>query len=146
MATAKTGDTVRVHYTGKLSDGTVFDSSEGREAFEVQLGSGRVIPGFEESIQGMSIGEMKTVTLAVEKAYGERREDLMVTVSRTDVPTDVELELGLALQLHQSDGDTLLVRVAELRESEVVLDANHPLAGKELTFDLELVEIVGETT
>lgn len=141
MASARPGDTVRVHYTGKLGDETVFDSSAGRDPLEFTIGEGRVIPGFETAVEGMAVGEERTVTIPVEQAYGERRDEMVATVGRDQFPPSIEPEVGLQLQMNQN-GQPIPVRVTEVSEESVTLDANHPLAGQDLTFDVELVEIV----
>jgi peptidylprolyl isomerase len=140
MQSAKSGDTVRVHYTGKLDDGSVFDSSEGRDPLEFQLGGGQVIPGFEQAVEGMSPGDERSVTIAADEAYGPRRDELVLVVPRTELPAEMQPELGQQLQLSQ-DGQSFIVTVADVNESEIILDANHPLAGEELTFELQLVDI-----
>jgi len=139
---AKLGDTVRVHYTGKLEDGTVFDSSLDRDPVEFTLGAGQVIPGFEQAVVGMSPGESKTVEVPADQAYGPYREELVQEIDRELVPEDLKLEVGQQLALRLSPGRSIRVTVTKLTESKVTLDANHPLAGKDLTFDLQLVEIV----
>ncbi|MCC6346716.1 MAG: FKBP-type peptidyl-prolyl cis-trans isomerase, partial [Nitrospirales bacterium] len=120
-------------------DGTVFDSSEGREPLEFTLGEGHLIRGFENAVAGMSVGEKKTVTIPAGEAYGPRRDDLVVHVERSQVPRDIDLEVGMGLQIKQNGG-ALQVIVAELDENGVTLDANHPLSGQDLTFEIELVE------
>lgn len=142
MTEAKLGDTVRVHYTGKLEDGTVFDSSLDRDPVEFTLGAGQVIPGFEQAVVGMSPGESKTVEVPADQAYGPYREELVQEIDRELVPEDLKLEVGQQLALRLSPGRSIRVTVTKLTESKVTLDANHPLAGKDLTFDLQLVEIV----
>jgi FKBP-type peptidyl-prolyl cis-trans isomerase 2 len=141
MAEAKNGDKVKVHYTGKLEDGTVFDSSVEREPLEFTLGQGEVIPGFEEAVVGMQPDESKTTTLPPEKGYGDHNPQMVVTVERERLPDNLEPQVGQALQMRQGDGQTLMVTVADLSESTITLDANHPLAGRNLTFDIQLVEI-----
>jgi FKBP-type peptidyl-prolyl cis-trans isomerase 2 len=142
MAQAKKGDTVRVHYTGKLEDGTVFDTSRSRHPLQFTLGNGQVIAGFENAITGMNIGESKTTVIPVEQAYGPRRDDMIVTVKRDQLPPDLDAKVGQRLELTQTDDQTILVTVTDITESSMTLDANHPLAGKTLTFDIELVGIV----
>ncbi|NOZ56058.1 MAG: peptidylprolyl isomerase [Calditrichaeota bacterium] len=142
MAQAKQGDTVKVHYTGKLEDGTVFDTSADREPIEFTLGDGQIITGFENAVLGMEEGEKKTAKVPSDEAYGPHREDMMLRVGRDQFPPDLKPEVGQQLQMTQSNGQTLIVQVAEVDESTVLLDANHPLAGKDLIFDIELVEIV----
>lgn len=140
MEEAKSGDTVRIHYKGTLGDGTVFDSSQGREPLEFTLGTGQVIPGFEQAVQGMTPGDKKAVTIPSEEAYGPRRDEQVMTVNRGDFPPHIEPEVGQQLQLQQGD-QSVVVRVTEVSDSQVKLDANHPLAGEDLTFELELVEV-----
>jgi peptidylprolyl isomerase len=140
MAAAAPGDTVHIHYTGRLEDGTVFDSSEGRDPLEFVVGSGQVIRGFDEAVTGMSVGEEKTVTIAAPDAYGDHREDLLIPVGRSDLPEGLEPEVGQHLQMSTPDGQTFQVSVVEANDAKVVLDANHPLAGKDLTFDIQLVQ------
>lgn len=141
MAQAQKGDTVNVQYTGKLDDGTVFDTSENREPLRFEIGGGQIIPDFEEAVVGMAPGERKTIQIPAEKAYGPHRDDMVVSVPRDQVPGDIELEVGEHLQVSQPDGGTAIVTVADVSEEAVILDANHPLAGEDLTFDIELVEI-----
>ena len=138
---ARRGDTVHVHYKGSLDDGTVFDSSEGGEPISFTLGSGEVIPGFETAIEGMSKGEKKTERIEAGNAYGERRDELVFTVPRDQMPEDSEVEVGDVLRIGFPDGSSATVQVAKIENDSVELDANHPLAGKALTFDLELVSI-----
>lgn len=141
MAQAKEGDKVRIHYTGRLDDGTVFDTSENRDPLEFKVGEGRVIPGFEEAVVGMDEGEEKTAKIPAEQAYGPRRNDLLIAVEREALPEDVDPEVGQQLQMRANDGQTVPVRVADVDEEKVVLDANHPLAGRDLTFDIHLVAV-----
>lgn len=141
MSRAKVGDTVRVHYTGRLSDGTVFDTSLQRDPLEFTIGAGQLIPGFEQAVVGMEAGESRTAEIPVEQAYGEHREDMVVTVERERFPDHIEPEVGLQLQLQQPGGMPLLVTVTEVADADITLDANHPLAGQDLTFDIELVGI-----
>jgi len=142
MTQAKSGDTVRIHYTGKLTDGTQFDSSEGRDPLEFALGAGSIIPGLEAAIIGMATGDRNTVTIAAEDAYGPHHAEAVQTVERSQIPDHVELSVGGQLQAQAPSGQQLLLTVIELTEETVTLDANHPLAGKDLVFDVELVEIV----
>lgn len=137
---AKRGDTVRIHYTGTLRDGQVFDSSEGRTPLEFTLGSGQVIPGFDDAVTGMHVGEKKTVTIAAEDAYGPRREQLQMRVDPSQFPPGVAPAVGQQFQV-EDDGRAMVVTVAEVSDEGILLDANHPLAGEDLTFALELVEI-----
>lgn len=142
MTQAKSGDTVKIHYTGKLDDGTVFDSSVNREPLEFTLSSGQVIPGFDNAVLGMSPGESKTEKIPMTEAYGPYREEMVVAVNKEQLPADLEPEVGQQLQVRQPDGQMIPVYVTEVNDSTVTLDANHPLAGYDLTFDIELVEIV----
>ncbi len=141
MAQAKKGDKVQVHYTGKLDDGTVFDSSQGRDPLEFQLGTGSVIPGFEEAVVGMQEGENKTAHIPADQAYGEYHDEMLLTVPRDQFPPDVEPQVGQELQLREQDGQTFVVQVKDVSGDEVTLDANHPLAGEDLTFDIQLVRV-----
>jgi peptidylprolyl isomerase len=142
MTTAQQGDTVRVHYTGTLTDQTVFDTSHGREPLEFTIGTGQLIPGFEEAIVGMEVGDTKTVHIPAEQAYGQHHTELVATVDRTQLPTELVLEVGQHYQFQQPDGQAVIVAVTDLSPSQVTFDANHPLAGQDLTFELELVDIV----
>jgi peptidylprolyl isomerase len=142
MNDVKPGDTVRIHYTGTLSDGTTFDSSQGREPLQFTVGSGQIIPGLDRAIPGMNVGETKTVTVPAAEAYGDRNPDGVQSVPRAQVPDHIPLDPGTQLQVQTGDGRTLPVTVTEVTTEVVVLDANHPLAGKDLTFEVELVEIV----
>ena len=139
---AKSGDTVAVHYTGTLADGTVFDSSREREPIQLVLGQGRVIPGFEKALMGMTTGETKTTTIPATEAYGEHRPDMVVEFGRDKVPPDSNASVGQQYQVQTSAGQTLVARVVKTSDDAITLDANHPLAGKELTFEIELVDVV----
>lgn len=141
MAQAKTGDTVKVHYTGKLKDGEVFDSSEGSDPLEFKIGDGQIIAGFEEEVVGMAEGESKTINIEAEKGYGEHHDELVVEVGRDQFPPEITPEVGQQLQVKQQDGQTIPVRVTDTSKTSVTLDANHPLAGKDLTFDIEVVKL-----
>lgn len=141
MAKAKKGDNVKVHYTGKLDDGTVFDSSVNREPLEFTMGGGQIIPGFEEAVTDMEPGDSKTTTIPADMAYGPHREEMVLVVNRAELPAELDLDVGQQLQSRQPDGQTMLFTVTELSDSSVTLDANHPLAGMDLTFDIQLVEI-----
>lgn len=141
MSTAQNGNHVKVHYTGKLTDGTVFDSSEGREPLAFTLGEGSMIPGFEKGVLGMAEGDKKSVTLPPAEAYGERRDDLLIKVPIDQVPADITPEVGMQLAVNQPDGRQVPVVIADVSDSELTLDANHHLAGKELVFEIELVEV-----
>ncbi|HEX3559461.1 MAG TPA: peptidylprolyl isomerase [Pyrinomonadaceae bacterium] len=138
--TAKDGDRVRVHYTGKLEDGQVFDSSRDGEPLEFTVGAGEVIPGFDEAVRGMSIGETKTVEIEPENAYGPRRESLVATIERARAQFPVEPQVGMRLALPLQDGNQLEVVVTEITDEQVTIDGNHPLAGEKLIFDVELIE------
>ncbi len=137
------GDTVRIHYTGRLDDGTEFDSSEGREPIEFTLGAGQVIPGFEKAILGMEPGETKTFTIPSDEAYGPYRPELVHRVPRGQIPPQVQVYPGARLEARDQGGNRIALTVLEVSEEEVVMDANHPLAGKDLTFEVRLVEVVG---
>ncbi len=141
MTQVKTGDTVKVHYTGKLEDGTVFDSSVEKDPIEFTLGRQQLIPGFEQAVLGMEPGNSKTVTIPSDEAYGPHREDRVMEVARAEIPPEIDLQVGLRLQMQQPDGQTLILTVTEVQEDRVKLDANHELAGKDLVFDIELVSI-----
>jgi len=141
MTQAKAGDTVAIHYTGTLADGSQFDSSEGRDPLRFTLGSGQIIAGLDAAITGMSQGEKKSVTIAAAEAYGDHRPEAIQAVPRAQIPAEIPLEVGGGLQVQTPDGQTIPVTVTSVTDEEVTLDANHPLAGKDLTFALELVEI-----
>jgi peptidylprolyl isomerase len=140
MQEAKAGDTVRVHYTGTLEDGSVFDSSTGREPLEFTLGSGQVIAGFDDAVSGMRPGDERTVTIPAADAYGAWRDELVIEVERARLPADLSPEIGQQLQLSQ-EGRSFMVRVTDVTAESIRLDANHPLAGEDLTFQLQLVDI-----
>lgn len=142
MAKAKHGDTVQTHYTGRLDNGTVFDSSAGREPLQFTIGNGQIIPGFEQAVIGMNPGDSKTVTIPADQAYGPYRDDMIIVAKRADIPADINPNVGDKLEMHQPNGAVFLVIVTDISDTSVTLDANHPLAGKDLTFDLELVGIV----
>ena len=142
MVQAKNGDIVKVHYTGKLDDGTIFGSSIGQDSLQFTIGSNQVIPGFEEAIVGMNIGDTKTVKLSADDAYGPHREALMLEVARDEFPADFHLLVGQDLQFQREDGAVISLRVVEITDSNVTLDANHPLAGRDLTFDIQLEEVL----
>ena len=141
MTEAKAGDTVRIHYTGTLNDGSTFDSSEGRQPLEFTVGSGEIIAGLDAALPGMAVGETKTVDVAAEDAYGMPDPAARQAVPRADIPAEIPLDLGTRLQVQTPQGQVMPVTVVEVTESEVVLDANHPLAGRDLTFAIELVAI-----
>lgn len=142
MPKVKDGDTVKVHYTGKLGDGSVFDTSREREEpLEFTLGEGQLIPGFEKAVVGMDVGDSTSVDIPTDEAYGERRDDLEIEVPKAELPDNVEPEVGMQLQMQQQEnGKAIPVQITEVTDEKVKLDANHPLAGKDLTFDIELVE------
>lgn len=140
--TAKSGDTVKVHYTGTLDDGTQFDSSAGREPLQFQLGGGQIIPGFEEAVMGLSPGDSVTKTIPADQAYGPHREEMVLIVDKSSFPENINPTPGQQLEVRQSDNHTVDVVVTEVTDESVTLDANHPLAGQDLTFEIELVEIV----
>ncbi len=142
MPEAKEGDTVRIHYTGKFDDGTVFDTSGENEPLEFVIGDGQVIPGVEEAVIGMNPEENKTTTIPPEKAYGQYHEDMVIEVEKNKFPEHIQPEPGLELELKQEDGNSMFVIVTNVSDEEVTLDANHPLAGKDLTFEIQLMEIV----
>jgi peptidylprolyl isomerase len=141
MTQVKTGDTVRIHYTGTLNDGTTFDSSAGREPLEFTVGSGQIISGLDVALPGMAVGEQKSVTVIAAEAYGEVNADARQDIPRDQIPDDIPLEVGARLQMSRPDGGAIQVVVAAVDAETVTLDANHPLAGKDLTFDIELVSI-----
>lgn len=143
MAQVKNGDTVKVHYHGKLTDGTTFDSSDGREPLEFEVGSGAVIAGFDSGVTGMQVGEKKTINIPVDEAYGQKQEELLMEFPMDRFPADMKPEEGMQLNMNNGAGQNFPVVIKEVREDTVVLDANHPLAGEDLIFDLELVEIMG---
>ena len=140
-AQAKNGDIVQVDYTGTLENGTVFDTSVGREPLNFTLGEGKMIPKFEEAVLGMKIGESKTFTIPADDAYGPYRDDLILVVNREDLPTDLDPEVGQQLQMTQPDGGTSVGTVTNATDTTITVDFNHPLAGEDLTFEIELVSI-----
>ncbi|WAL62294.1 FKBP-type peptidyl-prolyl cis-trans isomerase [Thermocoleostomius sinensis] len=141
MAQAKMGDTVSVHYTGKLEDGTVFDSSEGRDPLQFSIGSGQLIPGFEQAVIGMAPGESKTAQIPADEAYGSYHPEMVLVVERQQIPSEVPVSIGLQLQIQQQGGASIPVMITDVSDSQVTLDANHPLAGEDLTFEIQLMEI-----
>lgn len=141
MAQAKIGDTVQVHYTGKLEDGTIFDSSIDHDPLEFTLGQGQIIPGFEQAVVGMAPGDAKTQVIPSTQAYGPYREDMVVEISRSQMPPELEPEVGQQLEVAQGPGQIIPVVVTQVSEATVTLDANHPLAGENLVFDIQLVAI-----
>ena len=141
MTQAKQGDTVRIHYTGTLTDGTQFDSSAGRAPLEFTLGEGRIIPGLEREIAGMTVGDTKTVTVPAADAYGPHHAEGVHEVEREQLPEDIDITVGVELQATGEGGQVVRLRVTAMEEGRVTLDANHPLAGHDLVFEVELVEI-----
>jgi len=140
MTEVKKGDNVKVHYTGTLDDGTVFDSSDGNEPLDFAAGSGQVIEGFNDAVIGMTVGESKTVLIPVDKAYGERKDEMVIQAPIEQVPPDLNPELGMRLEMGGANGEILRVVIVEITDTHLTLDANPPLAGKDLTFKIELVE------
>ena len=143
MQQAKSGDKVKVHYHGRLTNGETFDSSEGRAPLEFEVGGGMVIKGFDEGVAGMKVGEKKTVNITFDEAYGPRNPEMLVEFPREKFPKDMELEVGMPLMMNNGADQQFQVVVTEIKEEVVILDANHPLAGQDLVFDIELVEIEG---
>jgi FKBP-type peptidyl-prolyl cis-trans isomerase 2 len=141
MQTVKNGDTVRVHYHGRLTNGNTFDSSEGREPLEFQVGAGMVIKGFDNGVLDMQVGDKKTVQIPVDQAYGPKNEELIMDFPKANMPADLNPEVGMDLQMSNAQGQVFPVKVAAVGTEFITLDANHPLAGEELVFDIELVEI-----
>lgn len=143
MQKVKSGDKVKVHYHGRLEDGTTFDSSAGREPLEFEVGSGLVIKGFDDGVMGMGVGEKRTINIPVDEAYGPKDPERMVEFPKANFPPDMKPEVGMRLNMTGGHGEVIPVVIAEVGEDTVLLDANHPLAGEPLIFDIELVEIVG---
>ncbi|MBL7756427.1 MAG: peptidylprolyl isomerase [Chitinophagaceae bacterium] len=143
MQKVKSGDKVKVHYHGKLTSGETFDKSEGRAPLEFEVGSGMVIKGFDDGVTGMIVGEKKTINIPFLEAYGPRNPEMVIDMPKDRFPQDMELEIGMPLVMTDGQGQQFQVTIVEIKDDVVVLDANHPLAGKDLVFDLELVEIVG---
>ena len=142
MQQVKSGDKVKVHYNGKLQNGETFDSSEGREPLEFTVGGGQVIKGFDEGVMGMQVGDKRTVEIEVGDAYGEKNEEMIIEFPKTQFPEDMNPEVGMQLMMNNGQGQSFPVLVKEVKDDSVLLDANHPLAGEDLIFDIELVEIV----
>lgn len=142
MSQASDGDTVKIHYSGKLTDGTLFDSSDGRDPLEFKIGENTIIPKLEASVVGMNVGDKATVTIDAADAYGPRMDEAVQTVERTMIPDEVDLTVGRQLQATAPNGNQLVLTVVEVNDQTVTLDGNHPLAGQDLVFDIELVEIV----
>lgn len=146
MAQVKSGDKIKVHYHGKLTSGETFDSSEGRDPLEFEVGSGMVIKGFDDGVTGMIVGEKKTINIPYNEAYGPRNPDMVIEMPKDKFPKDLDIEVGMPLGMSDQQGHQFQVTIVEIKEEVVMLDANHPLAGQDLIFDLELVEIVGGTS
>ena len=141
MQAVKNGDTVRVHYHGRLTDGTTFDSSEGREPLEFQVGAGMVIKGFDNGVTDMKVGDKKTLNIPVEEAYGPKNDELIMEFPKQNIPSDLNPQVGMELQMSNPQGQVFPVKVTAIGSEFITLDANHPLAGEALIFDIELVEI-----
>lgn len=141
MQQVKNGDTVHVHYHGTLTDGSTFDSSEGREPLKFTVGGGQVIKGFDDAVLNMGIGEKKTVNIPVDEAYGQKNPDMIMEYPKSDFPDDMTPEAGMQLQMSDNAGNVFPVVITEVKDDVVLLDANHPLAGEDLTFNIELVSI-----
>jgi len=142
MQQVKKGDKIKVHYNGRLNDGQTFDSSSGREPLEFEVGGGMVIKGFDEGVKGMAVGDKKTITIPFDQAYGPRNPDMIIEMPKDRFPKDMELEVGMPLGMSDGQGQQFEVTIIEIKDDSVTLDANHPLAGQDLIFDLELVEII----
>jgi FKBP-type peptidyl-prolyl cis-trans isomerase 2 len=142
MQQVQNGDKVKVHYHGKLRNGETFDSSQGREPLEFTVGGGQVIKGFDDGVKGMQVGDKRTVEIGVGDAYGEKNEDMIIEFPKEQFPPDMKPEAGMQLMMNNGQGQQFPVVIKEVREESVLLDANHPLAGEDLIFDIELVEIV----
>ncbi|MEM5500948.1 FKBP-type peptidyl-prolyl cis-trans isomerase [Ahrensia kielensis] len=141
MAEAEHGSTVHIHYTGKFPDGTVFDSSENRDPLTFELGSGQVIPGLDKAMRGMEVGAKKTIEIPAAEAYGPHHPEGVQKVERSQLPPEIQTEVGLQLQATGQDGQAINLTIIEVDETTVTMDANHPLAGKDLVFDVELVSV-----
>jgi len=146
VSQAKSGDIVKIHYKGTLDDGSQFDSSEDRDPLEFELGSGQVIPGFDTAVEGMTVGESKNVRLEPEEAYGPRHDQLVQEVERSVLPEDLTPEEGMALQTESPEGQVMQLMVTAITETTITLDANHPLAGQALSFEIELVDVASPST
>jgi len=142
MAQAKIGDIVKVHYTGKLVDGTIFDSSKDREPLGFELGKKLVIPGFENAVVGMELKETKTINIPASEAYGSYNKDLVASIAKKSFPENIEIQVGQKFELKQPDGAVIVVEVTNVENDQVIVDANHPLAGEDLIFEIELIDIV----
>ena len=144
MQQVKNGDTVKVHYHGRLSDGTTFDSSDGREPLEFEVGSGMVIKGFDDGVVGMEVGDKRTLEIPADEAYGDKNPDMLVEFPKEQFPEDMKPEVGMRLNMTNGGGQVIPVVITEVKDESVILDANHPLAGEDLVFDIELVDISGK--
>ncbi|NIG57369.1 peptidylprolyl isomerase [Chitinophaga sp. Cy-1792] len=142
MQAVKNGDTIRVHYHGRLTNGTTFDSSEGRAPLEFKVGSGMVIKGFDNGVLDMKVGDKKTIHIPVDQAYGQKSPDFIIDFPKDNIPSELTPEIGMQLQMSSPEGQVIPVRVIAVGDTTITLDGNHPLAGEDLIFDLELVEIV----
>lgn len=143
MQQVKSGDKIKVHYHGRFTNGETFDQSTGREPLEFEVGSGMVIKGFDEGVTGMAVGDKKTINIPFDEAYGPKNPDMIIDMPKDRFPKDIEIEVGMPLSMSDEQGQQFQVVVAEVQEGVIILDANHPLAGEDLIFDLELVEIIG---
>ncbi len=141
MSQVQGNETVKLHYTGRLNDGQVFDSSVQREPLEVKLGEGKLIPGFEKGLVAMKVNEKKTITIPKEEAYGEVQKELFQKIPSENLPQEIKPEVGMGLVSKNPDGSERQLRIADVKEDFIIVDANHPLAGQDLTFELELLEI-----
>ncbi len=136
------GQKVKIHYTGTLEDGKQFDSSTGRDPLEFEMGAGMVIPGFESGVADMAVGEKKTINIVAAEAYGEKRDEMVMEFERANLPEDLEPEIGMGLQMQGPQGQAIPVQITAVADETIMIDANHPLAGQNLTFELELIEVV----
>jgi len=136
------GQKVKIHYTGTLDDGNQFDSSAGRDPLEFEMGAGMVIPGFEAGVKDMAVGEKKSIQIPATEAYGEKREEMVMEFDRAQLPEGLDPEVGMGLQMQGPEGQPIPVQITAVAESTITIDANHPLAGQNLNFELELVEVV----
>ena len=143
MQQVKSGDKIKVHYHGRLTNGETFDKTEGREPLEFEVGSGMVIKGFDDGVTGMAVGDKKTINIPFVEAYGPKNPDMIIDMPKDRFPKDMEIEVGMPLSMSDGQGQQFQVVVAEVQDEMVILDANHPLAGEDLIFDLELIEIIG---
>ena len=144
MEQVKSGDKIKVHYHGKLTNGETFDKSEGRDPLEFEVGSGQVIKGFDDGVTGMTIGQKKTINIPFAEAYGPKNEDMIIEMPKDRFPSDMEIEVGMPLSMSDGQGQQFQVVITEIMDDVVMLDANHPLAGQDLIFDLELVDITAK--